>query len=359
MLVKEWGSKDELANKTQKQVGEKQKPFLSCLLMSVLPLEGVSHMYWEDAFGESQNPDLTTQAGQPVSEYWVHGETISEDKDIRVGLWGKQGGRLSAQAFIDSRKCPLKGTCSQTEASASETCWELETGAVGLRGWLCWYLTLVFFPGCFDMEHTILPPQLLGHSDKYTMNATPFVWPVDGDRNNTQNTTDTRVVVDGLAPASSYEFSVWVEKDGNRSSTQSVNASTAPNPVTDLRIEAQSNSSISLIWGVPEGSSSPPDLTYWAQCTEEDGKNETRYTTDTRVTVDRLDPGSSYECSVWVERDRVSSSRVTVRHSTEIKPKLTALLLFICGDRVLSGPVWSSTPDPPAYTCQVLESPSF
>ncbi|XP_059138093.1 receptor-type tyrosine-protein phosphatase H [Peromyscus eremicus] len=131
---------------------------------------------------------------------------------------------------------------------------------------------------------------------------------------------DTRVVVQGLAPASSYEFSVWVEKDGNRSSTQTVNASTAPNPVRNLRVEAQNTSSISLTWDVPEGPSSSQDLTYWAQCAEDGGQNETRNTADTRVTVDGLDPGSSYNCSVWVERDGVSSAWETLSHSTAPNP---------------------------------------
>lgn len=46
MSMKERGSDrvDELANKTQKQAGKKQKPFPSCLLVSALPPEGVSHM---------------------------------------------------------------------------------------------------------------------------------------------------------------------------------------------------------------------------------------------------------------------------------------------------------------------------
>ncbi|KAL1791745.1 receptor-type tyrosine-protein phosphatase H [Sigmodon hispidus] len=57
-------------------------------------------------------------------------------------------------------------------------------------------------------------------------------------------------------------------------------------------------------------------FTYWAQCIVSGGKNGTQSTTETRVTVDGLDPGSSYECSVWVERDGLSSSRETVSVST-------------------------------------------
>ncbi|OBS76385.1 hypothetical protein A6R68_17173, partial [Neotoma lepida] len=61
------------------------------------------------------------------------------------------------------------------------------------------------------------------------------------------------------------------------------------------------------------------NLTYWVQCTGDGGKNETRNTTEPHVTVDGLAPGSSYDCSVWVERDGVSSSRENVSHSTDLR----------------------------------------
>ncbi|XP_076425722.1 receptor-type tyrosine-protein phosphatase H-like [Peromyscus maniculatus bairdii] len=142
----------------------------------------------------------------------------------------------------------------------------------------------------------------------------------DGGQNKTKNTTDTSVTVDGLCPASSYECSVWVERDGVSSSKVTLNQSTAPNPVRNLRVETQDNSSISLTWDVPEGSSPSQDLTYWAQCTEDGGQNKPWNTTDTRVTVPELRPASSYECSVWVERDGVSSSKVTLNQSTAPNP---------------------------------------
>ncbi|CAH7407484.1 Ptprh [Phodopus roborovskii] len=136
---------------------------------------------------------------------------------------------------------------------------------------------------------------------------------VESTRN--PSTRDNNVTVDGLDPGSSYECSVWVERDGVNSSTETLNASTAPNPVRDLRVESQTTSSISLRWDVPEDHPSQ-DLTYWAQCSKEGGKINTRNTTVTNVTVDGLDPGSSYECSVWVERDGVNSSTETLNAST-------------------------------------------
>ncbi|XP_040589992.1 receptor-type tyrosine-protein phosphatase H [Mesocricetus auratus] len=156
--------------------------------------------------------------------------------------------------------------------------------------------------------------------DTDPQNLTYWVqWFEDADRNTTQNTTDTSFTVGGLAPASSYEFSVWVEKDGNRSLPQNLSVSTAPNPVGNLRVTHQTTSSISLMWDVPEGHPSQ-DLTYWAECSRGGGSNATRDTPDTSVTVDGLDPGSSYECSMWVERDGLNSSIQTLNASTAPNP---------------------------------------
>ncbi|KAL1763142.1 receptor-type tyrosine-protein phosphatase H, partial [Sigmodon hispidus] len=88
-----------------------------------------------------------------------------------------------------------------------------------------------------------------------------------------------------------------------------------PNPVRNLTVEAQNTSSISLVWEEPDGPSMDTFI-YWAQCIGSGGKNGTQNTTGTRVTVYGLDPGSSYECSVWVERDRLSSSRENLNTST-------------------------------------------
>ena len=60
-----------------------------------------------------------------------------------------------------------------------------------------------------------------------TVNLTYWVqWPGDNGTDVTNSTANTNVVVDGLEPASTYEFSVWVEKDGIRSTTVTLNAST-------------------------------------------------------------------------------------------------------------------------------------
>uniref|UniRef100_A0A671FM75 Receptor-type tyrosine-protein phosphatase H n=1 Tax=Rhinolophus ferrumequinum TaxID=59479 RepID=A0A671FM75_RHIFE len=89
----------------------------------------------------------------------------------------------------------------------------------------------------------------------------------------------------------------------------------APNPVRNLSVEAQTTSSITLSWEAPEGLN-PQNSTYWIQWTGQGDKNETRNTTDIRFTADRLDPGSSYEFSVWVEEGGVNSSQKTLKATT-------------------------------------------
>ncbi|XP_012498450.1 PREDICTED: receptor-type tyrosine-protein phosphatase H [Propithecus coquereli] len=131
----------------------------------------------------------------------------------------------------------------------------------------------------------------------------------------TRNMTSTSDTVGGLTSASLYEFSVWAEKDGVPGSRQTLAAATAPNPVRNLRVEAQTNSSISLSWEVPEGPDAQ-NYTYWVQCTGDGGRNETRNTTNTSVTVDGLEPASLYEFWVWVEKNGVFVSRQSLSIST-------------------------------------------
>ncbi|CAO2627271.1 Receptor-type tyrosine-protein phosphatase H [Lemmus lemmus] len=144
-------------------------------------------------------------------------------------------------------------------------------------------------------------------------------WRGDDNSSKTENTTDTTLTVDGLVPASSYEFFVWVEKDGTNSSNVNINASTAPNPVRNLRVEAQTNSSISLRWDEPDGNVTA-NLTYWVQTLGKNVSNETKSTTDTSFMVDSLVPASTYEFSVWVEYNEISSTTETLNSSTAPNP---------------------------------------
>ncbi|XP_045686284.1 receptor-type tyrosine-protein phosphatase H [Phyllostomus hastatus] len=143
-------------------------------------------------------------------------------------------------------------------------------------------------------------------------------WPGDGDKNETRNTTDTSYTVEGLQAASSYEFSVWAEKNGVSSSPVTLLASTAPNQVRNLTVEGQTTSSISLHWEAPDGPAL--NYTYWVQWTGEGDKNGTQNTADTSFTAKGLDPESSYRFSVWVEAGRLNSSQETINATTAPNP---------------------------------------
>uniref|UniRef100_A0A2K5CAT5 Receptor-type tyrosine-protein phosphatase H n=1 Tax=Aotus nancymaae TaxID=37293 RepID=A0A2K5CAT5_AOTNA len=194
----------------------------------------------------------------------------------------------------------------------------------------------------------------------------------DSGTTETRNTTDTIVTVDELEPGSLYKFSVWVEENGVNSSEETVTTATgkrraekmqqvlqsrrytveamhvnfikrnwpaclykkvlkilspetatdfpshtasAPNPVRNLTVEAQTTSSITLSWEAPEGPD-PQNSTYWVECTGDAGTTETRSTTNTTVTVDGLEPGSLYACSVWVQKNGINSSQETRNATT-------------------------------------------
>ena len=89
----------------------------------------------------------------------------------------------------------------------------------------------------------------------------------------------------------------------------------APNPVRNLSVETQTNSSITLSWDEPDGHD-PVDLTYWVQWPGDNGTDVTNSTANTSVVVDDLKPASTYEFSVWVEKDGIRSTTVTLNAST-------------------------------------------
>lgn len=94
-------------------------------------------------------------------------------------------------------------------------------------------------------------------------------------------------------------------------------------------MEAQTTSSVTLCWEVPEGLSLQ-NYTYWVQWTGQDDKSETRNTTDTCFTADGLDPGSLYDFSVWVEEGGVNSSEVSLSASTgEGQPLFNAFVVYL------------------------------
>ncbi|XP_016073819.1 PREDICTED: receptor-type tyrosine-protein phosphatase H [Miniopterus natalensis] len=140
-------------------------------------------------------------------------------------------------------------------------------------------------------------------------------WTNQGDKNETRNTTDTCFTADGLQPSSSYKFFVWAEAGGSNGTPGMLQATTAPNSVRNLRVEKQTNSSISLRWEAPEGPNSQ-NYTYWVQWTNQSDKNETRNTTNTSYSVEELKPATSYEFSVWAEKHGVHGSMEPLEGAT-------------------------------------------
>ncbi|XP_045435672.1 receptor-type tyrosine-protein phosphatase H isoform X10 [Pipistrellus kuhlii] len=141
-------------------------------------------------------------------------------------------------------------------------------------------------------------------------------WAGEKAENKTGNTTDVTYSAEGLEPASRYVFSVWVEAGGAGSSEETLNASTAPNPVQNLTVENPTNSSITLRWEAPD----TQGYTYWVRWTGDDGENGTQNTTDVTHTAQGLEPASSYRFSVWAERHGVSSAEQTQEASTAPNP---------------------------------------
>ncbi|XP_058530214.1 receptor-type tyrosine-protein phosphatase H [Ochotona princeps] len=128
-------------------------------------------------------------------------------------------------------------------------------------------------------------------------------------RNVTQNTTAASATVDGLTAGTLYTCHVWVEREGLSSPVEIVTAATAPNAVRNLRVVAQTNSSITLTWEDPEAPEDPNthNFTYQVHCTGNDGRNVTQNTTAASATVDGLTAGTLYTCHVWVEQEGLSS----------------------------------------------------
>ncbi|XP_034495203.1 receptor-type tyrosine-protein phosphatase H [Ailuropoda melanoleuca] len=170
----------------------------------------------------------------------------------------------------------------------------------------------------------------------------------DGKAEN-KSTTNTSVLVDGLQPGSLYEFAVWVQINGTSSSKETCNATTAPNPITKLKVANQTTSSITLSWTEPDG----PDhrnYTYWVQWTGADGKAENKSTTNTSVLVDGLQPGSLYEFAVWVQINGTSSSKETC-NATTVPNAVTSLgMQDQTNNSITLGWTAPLGPDHPPYT---------
>nr|KAF6269565.1 protein tyrosine phosphatase receptor type H [Myotis myotis] len=176
-------------------------------------------------------------------------------------------------------------------------------------------------------------------------------WTMEGGvATGTQNTSDTRVTVDAMQAGTLYTFIVWAERNGVSSSSETRTGATVPNAVTNLGVQDQTTSSITLSWTAPQGPDHPP-YTYWVSWTMEGGAaTGTQNTSDTRVTVDAMQAGTLYTFIVWAERNGVSSSNET-RTGATVPNAVTSLGVQ---DQTTSSITLSWTapkgPDHPPYT---------
>ncbi|XP_044540689.1 receptor-type tyrosine-protein phosphatase H-like [Gracilinanus agilis] len=107
----------------------------------------------------------------------------------------------------------------------------------------------------------------------------------------------TEYEVGGLDAATLYNFTVQAERNNVTSSGQSIQGATAPNKVRELRMEARSNSSVSLRWTVPDG---PPAAHYIYEVSwgRKGVLGEPASTKDEWFTASPLEPGTQYEFRV-------------------------------------------------------------
>ncbi|XP_074163389.1 receptor-type tyrosine-protein phosphatase H [Sminthopsis crassicaudata] len=129
------------------------------------------------------------------------------------------------------------------------------------------------------------------------------------------NTTETEHVVEGLDPATEYNFTVKAERNNVSSSGLSLLVTTVPNEVRELKMTAQSNSSVTLQWAVPEEPLNAT-YTYWISWTTENGLVGEANTTETEHVVEGLDPATEYNFTVKAERNNVSSSGLSLLVTT-------------------------------------------
>ncbi|KAM7340406.1 hypothetical protein ACRRTK_001021 [Alexandromys fortis] len=151
-----------------------------------------------------------------------------------------------------------------------------------------------------------------------------------GDDGNYKNksTTNTSVVVDNLAPGSTYEFSVWVEYKGIRSTTVIINASTVPAAVSNLSCVSTSGGyGVILTWPCPSGGYDTFEVEVGGQW-----RNQT--SCGTGMSVSDLGPAQSYTATITTISNGLRASPFSVTCHTESTGVIVGaivgiLLLFI------------------------------
>ncbi|CAK6437479.1 unnamed protein product [Pipistrellus nathusii] len=156
-------------------------------------------------------------------------------------------------------------------------------------------------------------------------------WALEGGAvAGSQSTPDTGITVDTLEAGSLYTFTVWARRNGLNSSREILTGATAPNEVTALKNTTQTNNSITLQWEAPADPRAQFYMYFvqWARGvdpqkeTDPQGHkvNQIANTSETWYVVKALEPGTTYNFSVWAKRSGVAGSTQSLRASTAPDP---------------------------------------
>ncbi|XP_075393934.1 receptor-type tyrosine-protein phosphatase H [Tenrec ecaudatus] len=184
---------------------------------------------------------------------------------------------------------------------------------------------------------------------QYPQNYTYWVQWVSENNTNRTSTPDTSITLEGLEAGTLYTFTVWAELNNVNSTTETVEASTVPNPVSNLTMHHRTNSTITWTWIKPEGPDKPP-YTYWVQWTSENNTNINTVTPDTNFTLEGLEAGTLYTFTVWAERNNVNSTTETVEASTVPNPVSNLTMHHRTNSTITWTWIKPEGPDKPPYT---------
>jgi receptor-type tyrosine-protein phosphatase H len=153
-------------------------------------------------------------------------------------------------------------------------------------------------------------------------------WFRDGDRNEIQHTTNTSITVDGFSPGSSYEFSVWAEREGVNSYKETLNAATAPASANITSCVSTSGGyAVILTWSCPSGSYDTFELEVGEQ---RSSQNKSSCMKD--VVVPGLGPAQAYTATittVWDELRAPSTFVTCYTDSTVVIAGVVGVLLLL------------------------------
>ncbi|XP_006901943.1 PREDICTED: receptor-type tyrosine-protein phosphatase H [Elephantulus edwardii] len=137
--------------------------------------------------------------------------------------------------------------------------------------------------------------------------------PQGDEINQTVKTNETQCVVKALLPGTLYDFTVWAEMNNVSSSTQSLRASTVPDPVTITScVSISSGYGVSLTWSCPLGG-------YEAFKLEVDGQQvvQDKSSCGKDIPLSGLQPARSYLATVTTMWEGMSAPAASVTCHTE------------------------------------------